>query len=384
MPPAPAAAPADKRAWAVVDSSAVRDNLARVRALYPSGPIMAVVKADAYGHGMERTAAALAGAETTVAAFGVATLDEAVALREIEPSRPIVLLGGFVGEEELRLCLARRIEPVVHAGHQVALLTRRRSDWAGGRLWLKLDTGMNRLGMAMDEAAAAFDRLRRLSGASVMLMSHLARADDPCDAECARFTDLQLRRLLELRARIAIDGRPDPGCTMASSAAILTRPDAHLDCVRPGIMLYGSSPLAGRSAAELGLRGAMTLRSRLVAVRDLAPGERVGYGGAWTCERATRLGVVSIGYGDGYPRSARNGAPVVAHTRAGPVRVRLAGRVSMDMLTVDLAGAEAAAAGDAVTLWGGELDADEVAGHCGTIAYELFCRAARRVPFESV
>lgn len=378
------AAPADRRAWAVVDTSAVRDNLARVRALYPHGAIMAVVKADAYGHGMERTAAAIAKAETIVAAFGVATLDEAVALREVEPSLPIVLLGGFVGEAELRLCLARRIEPVVHAGHQVALLARRRPDWAGGRLWLKLDTGMHRLGMTEDEAAAAFDQLRRLSGASVMLMSHLARADDPGNPECAQFTDRQLRGLLELRRRVAIVGRPDPACTLASSAAIVARPDTHLDCVRPGIMLYGSSPLGGRTAGELGLRGAMTLRSRLVAVRDLAPGERVGYGGDWTCERATRLGVVSAGYGDGYPRAARGGAPVVVHTRAGPARVRLAGRVSMDMLTVDLAGADAAAAGDAVTLWGGELDADEVAGHCGTIAYELFCRVARRVPFEYV
>ena len=351
-------------ASARIDLQALRHNFSRVRRAAPGSRVMAIIKANAYGHGTVEVGRALSDA----AAFVVACVEEAIALREAGFDRHIVLLEGLFDADDIDLIHAYRLDIVVHHDSQLDLLERART----GRpidVWLKIDTGMNRLGFVPDSVAAASARLAGLPGVgTVRLMTHFACADDLSND----YTREQLRCFSAVTA-------PLPGeCSLANSAGVLGWPETHADWVRPGVMLYGSSPLQGRTASELDLLPVMTLTTRLIAVNRRRQGDPVGYGGEWVCPADTRIGVAAIGYGDGYPRHAPSGMPVLVNGE----RVSLAGRVSMDMICLDLTSLPDAQVGDEVVLWGEGLPIDEIAAQAGTISYELFCGVGRRVRFE--
>lgn len=326
-----------------------------------SARAMAVVKADGYGHGIERVARALAN-ET--GHFAVACLEEAVALRQAGLTHPVLLMQGVHQASDLPLCEAEGFTVVLHHEHQLAWLE---SGDARPRVWLKVNSGMNRLGFAPEEVRAV---RQRLLGAGVPVtgaMTHFACADDENSERSAEQTSV----FEQATASLASIER-----SVANSAAHFRPGQAMFDWSRPGIMLYGSSPMLGHFGPELGLKAAMTLESRLIAVRHLAPGEAVGYGETWRSIRPTVMGMVCIGYGDGYPRHAMNGTPVGIRGTRAP----LIGRVSMDMLAVDLTDVEGASVGDPVELWGRNIPIDEVAACAGTISYELLTGVTRRVP----
>ena len=349
-------------AHAVLDMPALAHNLACLRARAPRAKIMAVVKANAYGHGAIPVARALASAD----AFAVARVGEGVALREAGVRQRIAVLQGFLCAEELALHSRYALEPVVHAEFQVDRLEAADLPRAVA-VWLKLDSGMHRLGLGAEAFAACHRRLSlcRSVRQPPFLMTHLASADAPADAATPRQLDL---------FGGAAAGLPGER-SIANSAGLLAWDAALAEWVRPGVALYGVSPFAGRSGREDGLRPVMTLRTRLIAVKPLAAGDAVGYGGDWICPRATRMGVAAIGYGDGYPRHARPGTPVLVRGR----RVPLIGRVSMDMITLDLGGCPEAEVGDEVVLWGEGLPVEEVARHADTIPYVLLCNVTPRV-----
>ena len=309
---------------------------------------------------------ALAGAD----AFAVARVGEAVALREAGCGTRIVLLEGFGDADELAEAARLGLEPFVHQDFQLDLL----EAWRGPstfRVWLKVDTGMHRLGFPAAAVAAAAARLEACRSVEKPLSFATHLADAECgDAGRAR---AQLAAFAELTA-----GRPGDR-SIANSAGLIDWPEARADWVRPGIMLYGISPFADRTGAELGLRPAMTLETRVIALRGVAPGERVGYGGTWVAPRPSRIAVAAIGYADGNPRSAANRTPVSVNGEPA----MLAGRPSMDMLTIDVTGISGAGVGDRVELWGGEVPVERVAAAAGTIAYELTCRVGRRVSFTT-
>lgn len=366
------------RVTASIDLAALRHNLARVRAMSSGARIMAVVKADAYGHGAVPVARALrelhAGEGSRLAArhaweadaFAVACLEEAMKLRAARIYAPLVVLEGVLSLEEARLCLRERIEVVVHDDWQLAVLEQLPRG-AECRLWVKLDTGMNRLGFAPAEAAAVARRVAARPEWTLRgWMTHLSRADDDSDTSLAQAAAFDA----------AIAGLPGAR-SIANSAGVAAWPALHRDWVRPGLMLYGASPLPGRSGADLGLRPVMRLESRILALRDCRAGDSVGYGGGWRCERDMRIAVVAVGYADGVHRATPPGTPL----RLRGVEVPLVGRVSMDMLTVDVSAVPQATVGDAVQLWGPALPAERIAGHVGTIAYELFCGLTQRVRF---
>lgn len=351
---------------AEIDLGAIVHNLQVARRHAPNSRIMAVVKSLAYGHGMVPVALALAAAGAD--ALAVARIEEAVALREADIALPLVVLEGFLRAEELDQARHHDLQLVVHDIYQMALL-QGATDSGPVRCWLKFDTGMHRLGFdpaQSDWVLAQFQAMPqvRLEG----LMTHLANADDMGDPATAA----------QLEQMAAVTSLSDLPCSIANSAGILAWPDSHRDWVRPGLMLYGASPLLGRTADELGLRPAMTLKAPLIAVRTARPGDRVGYGGTWEAPELMPLGVVGIGYGDGYPREIAPGTEVLVRGRRAPV----VGRVSMDMICLDLRGLEDARVGDAVVLWGEGLPADEVAGKAGTIPYTLFCGVTERARRE--
>ena len=353
-----------RAAAAVIRLDALRANLARVRAAAPSSRVLAVVKANAYGHGIPGAVRALRRAD----ALAVACIDEAIAIREAGCDAPVVLLEGVFDADELALAARHRCELVVHDAWQIDALA---NVAAGHRftVWLKLDTGMNRLGFPSAEAAHARDRLRRIDAvASLRLMTHLACADVPG----APMTDGQLA------AFEAVTAGWDGERSIANSAGVFAHPASHADWVRPGLALYGVSPFPDRGAADLGLRPAMTLGAQLIAVRDVPAGATVGYGAGWRAERATRVGIVGIGYGDGYPSRAQTGTPVLVNGH----RCGLVGRVSMDMLAVDLTGCGDAHVGDPVVLWGDGLPVEEIARCAGTIPWTLLCGVTDRVRLE--
>jgi alanine racemase len=327
---------------------------------------MAVVKADAYGHGLSRCMPALAEADL----LGVATLDEACAIRALDPMVPVLLLEGVTAADELSVVEELALEMVVHCPEQLEWV-RARGSAPGARVWLKLDTGMHRLGFPLAEAADIHRRLLDLPGvATVVLMTHFACADEP-DHE---MTDRQLAAFDR-----AVAGLEGPHC-VANSAALLTRPETHRDWVRAGLLPYGISPLDDRDGPGLGLEPVMTLHSRLIATRDIPAGDCVGYGARFRAERDLRIGTAAIGYGDGYPRNLPDGTPVLVNGQ----RQALAGRVSMDMTTIDLDGQADAAVGDPVVLWGQGLPVEEVARAAETIPYELVCRVTRRVDYREI
>jgi alanine racemase len=345
--------------FATIDASALRHNLGVVRRHAPQAKVMAVVKADAYGHGRARAASALADAD----GFGLLELDAAVALRESGVTRRIVLIEGFFEPAELAVIVEHRLGVVVHSLEQVTMLEGLR---AGTQLdvLLKVNTGMNRLGLSAAQYAQARERLQRnVAVGGVTLMTHFAEADE------ARGVQWQMQRLQRLPGYEALPH------SLANSAAILRFPETHAGWVRPGIMLYGCSPFPGQTGAEHDLKPAMTLESRLIAVQDLQPGETVGYGGLFRADKATRIGVVACGYADGYPRHAPNGTPIqVAGRMTGTV-----GRVSMDLLCVDLGPVPEARPGSRVVLWGNGVPVERVAEAAGTVGYQLLCAVAPRV-----
>lgn len=354
-----------------LDWSALRHNHHVARRYAASARVWSVVKADAYGHGLLSAAHALMDVTD---GFALVELEGAMALRDAGITHPILMLEGPYQADELPLFAELELTPVLHTMWQVdalldANLPRRLP------VYVKLNTGMNRLGFNEDEFTVVLAKLAAADcTVSVTLMTHFADADEACGIEH------QLERF-----RTMAGGR-QLSVSMANSAALLRFPEAIGDWVRPGIMLYGSSPFpAMQGAAALGLLPVMTLESELIAVREIGPGGAIGYGSSFIAENPMRVGVVACGYADGYPRHAPTGTPVQVAGR----RTRTLGRVSMDKICVDLSGLPSTVGvGDTVTLWGGEgamyLPADEVAAAAGTVAYELFCALATRVPVIEV
>ncbi|QUE75176.1 alanine racemase [Stutzerimonas stutzeri] len=348
---------------ATVDLSAIRHNYTMAKRCAPGRHAFAVVKANAYGHGAREVVTHL---REIADGFAVACLEEAEDIRLSAPDARILLLEGcFEPAEYLR---------AAELGLDVAIQDQRQADWLLAcnlprplNVWLKLDSGMHRLGFAAESLRQCHARIKGSAQvAELNLISHFACADERGHS----LTELQLERYAELLT-LEFDN-----CSLANSAAVLTLPQAHMAWIRPGIMLYGATPFAELSAQELGLRPVMTLTGALIAVRDVPQGESVGYGANWVAQRASRIGTVSCGYADGYPRTAPSGTSVVIHGQ----RVPLAGRVSMDMLAVDLTDLPQAQVGDAVELWGAQMPIDELAQACGTIGYELLTKVTGRVP----
>lgn len=350
-----------RAAEAIVDLAALQHNLGKLRAAAAGGRVMAVIKADAYGHGIVNVARALHDAD----AFAVACFDEAMTLRNAGVTPPIVLLEGYFSAEEIPLLSRHGLMPVLHHVHQLELLERTPRPGALA-VWLKIDSGMHRLGFPPEDVRSVYERVRRCAGVTVLgFMTHLANADvredDSTRAQLACFER-------------AVAGLPGAR-SIANSAGLLAWPETRADWVRPGIGLYGVSPFAGRCGADLGLRPVMTLQSQLISVQRRRRGDRIGYGGGYLCADDMTVGVAAIGYGDGYPRQVPSGTPVLVNGR----RVPLVGRVSMDMVCVDLSSQPAARCGDPVCLWGAELPVEEIAAAAATIPYELLCRVTARV-----
>ncbi len=347
-----------------IDLAALRDNYRRARKLAPSAQSMAVIKADGYGHGLEAVAAGLAPLSQRLA---VATVTEAEQVRGVGVANTLVLLEGPHEASDWRLCQKHGYEPVLHDRHQIESLLQHRPTRTQP-VWLKCNTGMNRLGFEPQAIPAVVAQLDAMDCVEIMgVMTHFACADDLPDP----MTRHQLKRLESVVAEC-----PDLWFSAANSAAHFHDADCHFDWTRPGIMLYGGTPLLGSQGPELGLRPVMKLESRLIATRVIEPGETVGYGATWSAEKRTHMGIVEIGYGDGYPRHAPNGTPVAVNGR----RCSLIGRVSMDMLAVDLGNCPEAGVGTSVELWGDTVCVDEVASLSGTISYELLTGVSPRVP----
>jgi alanine racemase len=352
-----------------IDAASLRHNLRRIRAAAPASRVMAVVKANAYGHGLVPTALALAEAD----AFAVARLEEGLQLRSAGISQPVVLLEGVFNAEQLAEAARHGFELVVHDPLQLALL----EGHAGAHrftLWLKVDTGMNRLGFRPEQVPQAWERLRALAvpALEIRLLTHLARADE---LDCAMTREQVARFEALLPAGAA---RRGVVTSIGNSAGTLGWPQARGDWVRPGIALYGVSPFADRVGADLGLQPAMTLETTVIATKRVPAGETVGYGGAWRAQRETRIAILAAGYGDGVPRHLESGAPVLIGGREVP----LVGRVSMDMIAVDVTVVPGVEVGMVAQLWGPGLPVERVAARAGTIAYELICGVSQRVPLE--
>jgi alanine racemase len=361
---------------ALIDREALRANLRTLRRAAQGARVMAVIKANAYGHGITDVAATLASgdAESRADAYAVARLDEALELRAAGIHSPIVLLEGVFDAGQLAEAARHALEIVVHDESQLAWL----EAYSGAhafKIWLKVDTGMNRLGFRPEQLSAVHQRLTRLRVplAELRLMTHLARADelevDMTAAQVARFETL----------RSHWPGTP-PVTSIGNSAGILFWPAARGQWVRPGISLYGVSPSAARDATSLGLAPVMSLDSRVVALRRVPAGETVGYGGSWQARRESRIAIVAAGYGDGVPRHLPSGTPVLIDG----VRAPLAGRVSMDMIAVDVTDLPTTTCGSVARLWGPGLPVEEIAAAAGTIAYEVLCGVSRRVVREWV
>jgi alanine racemase len=349
-----------------IDLSALESNL-QVARRATAARIMSVIKADGYGHGLMRVSEALAASD----GFALLDIQDAVRLREAGFRQTILLLEGFFGAEDLAPVAEFGLTCVIHSAWQVALL----DAWPGSRkldVWLKVNSGMNRLGFAPQQVAQTMEQLRRHRAVrDITLMTHFANADEARGVAepLAVFNDLASSH------RVAR--------SLANSAALLRYPATHGDWVRPGIMLYGASPFAPSigeqfSAQQLGLKPAMTLSSRIIATRELRAGDEVGYGTLFRAEHDMRIGIVACGYADGYPRHALSGTPLLVDGK----RAMTLGRVSMDMLYADLSALPQADVGSRVVLWGEGLPIEEVARAAGTVSYELMCALTPRVPIK--
>jgi alanine racemase len=344
---------------ASISLAALRHNYWVAKRRAPRSRVLAVVKANAYGHGVDRAGRALTNAD----GFATLEIDGAVRLRERGSAGTILLLEGFFDPSELADIAAYDLTIVVHHEDQLRALEARRPAKPLD-IYFKINTGMNRLGFPVASARANLERLQKSGVAkSITLMTHFATADGSEGIAEA------MRRFDEATKGIALPR------SLANSAAIFSHPAAHADVVRLGIALYGATPFADRTAESLGVKPAMTLSSRLIAIQDLMPGDCVGYGAEFRSMAPMRVGVVACGYADGYPRHAKSGTPVLV----GGVRTNLVGRVSMDMITVDLSPVPDAHVGTPVVMWGEGMPIDEVAMFAGTVGYELMCAVAPRV-----
>lgn len=349
----------------IIDATALQHNLAVVRQKVGHARTIAVIKADAYGHGLLHTARALSAAN----AFAVLELEAAVQLRDAGFQQPIVLLEGFFSHHELDVINQYHLSTVIHHHEQISML----STYRGNNklaVFLKINTGMNRLGFKPEAGNSAFHALiQREFVGKITLMTHFACADEAAEQH------LVIQQLSEFSALRAECGIHLP-CSLANSAAILRYPQTHADWVRPGLLLYGVSPLPEKTGVEMGLQPAMTLTSQIIAIQKLSPGDRLGYGAQFTASQAMRIGIVAAGYADGYPRHAPTGTPVLVNGQ----RTRIVGRISMDMLSIDLQGIDDANIGSTVTLWGKGLPVEKIAAAAQTISYELLAAISPRVP----
>ncbi len=348
------------RTSAVIDLAALNHNLDQVRSNAPNSRVMAVVKADAYSHGATNIATTL---DKKVDGFAVATVQEGITLREQGIQSSITVLSSFDARDEVAALSEFNLTPVIHTAAQSDGLHNGLKDTID--IWLKVDTGMHRMGLTSDEYNDCLKKLGRCEHVhEIRLMSHLANADDPDDD----YSRKQLTYFLQYV-------RKDMQRSLANSAGVLAWPQTHLDWVRPGLMLYGASPLKGKSAQELDLVPVMTFKSKLIAIKQLDKGDTVGYGGDWVCPEDMPVGVVACGYGDGYPRHIDQSTPVLLNGEFATI----IGRVSMDTMSIDLRNHDAVRIGDEVILWGKELPVDEIARHAETIPYELLTSVSSRV-----
>lgn len=348
-----------------INLSALDRNLHVARRCASKSKIMAVIKANGYGHGLKRVAQVLIG---SVDGIAVLALEDAVCLREMGFRKLILLLEGFFTADELPIIADHRLAVVVHNRDQVEMLAQ---AWLPNKIdvFLKMNSGMNRLGFKPEAFHEALYALKSCAIVrNITLMTHFATADDEMGVS-TQFSSFNS----------VVQGLHHTRC-LANSAAILRYPDTHSDWVRPGIMLYGSSPFVDKSAVELGLLPVMTLTSQIIAVQLLKRGESVGYGATFVADREMRVGIVACGYADGYPRHAPTGTPILVNGK----RTRTLGRVSMDMLYADLTDIPQVQVGSEVTLWGDDMPVDEVARAAGTISYELLCALAPRVPVVEI
>jgi alanine racemase len=346
----------------IIHDSALLHNVAVVRRAAPDSRVMAMVKANAYGHGLARVANVLAG---VVDAFGVACLAEAQVIRQLGIDAPIVLMEGFFQAEELAAVAQLNLQIVLHSPQQLAILQQTRLS-TPVTVWLKVDSGMHRLGFSVADVPGVAQTLQALPHVTQPIgwMTHFAQADARQHPKTQNQIDM-----FHTLTQAAAGSK-----SLANSAGILAWPEAHADWVRPGIMLYGVSPFASQTGRDFQLQPVMQLRSQLIAINQVSKGEAIGYGCTWVCPQSVPVGIVAVGYGDGYPRNVPNGTPVWIDGRYVPT----VGRVSMDMLAVDLRTYPQARVGDIVELWGSHLPVEHIAQRVGTIAYEVLCHVNER------
>ena len=351
---------------ATIHLGALRHNLARIRAMAAPARVMAVVKADAYGHGLERVARAL---DADADCFAVAALGDGLRLRAAGHRQRIVVLSGPDQPADIAEMQRLQLDAAIHHDAQLSWLAEAKPGRGRLRVWLKIDSGMHRLGFTPERVGEVHARLAAMPGL------------DPQIGLLSHFSDSEVFGGEATREQIACFAAATHGLdgprSLSNSAAVLGWPEARVDWVRTGGLLYGLSVVEGKSGADFGFRPAMTLATRLIAINRIGSGERIGYNGTWTCPQDMPVGVAAVGYGDGYPRSAASGTPVLVGDRQVP----LIGRVSMDLITLDLRGAPQAKVGDRVTLWGEGLPVETIAQHAGTISYDLTCGMTRRVLF---
>lgn len=354
-------------ATATIDLAAVQHNLKVIQGYAPNAKVMAVIKANGYGHGLLRIASMLGDAD----ALAVARVDEGVRLRQAGFQHRITILEGFVGLDGLQSLVDSTLDTVVHSMDQVSAL----ENYTGEKkisIWLKLDTGMNRLGFNTTDFSQAYQRLLHCPCVNqpISFMTHLSSADDLNSPVTQQQIELFKQQTKQYSGEKSI----------ANSAGIMAWKESVTDWIRPGIMLYGVSPFLEKTGSEVGLKPVMGFHSRIISINHIAQGESVGYSGSWVSKRASIIGVIAVGYGDGYPRHAQIGTPVLVNGK----KVLLVGRVSMDMITVDLTDVSEVNIGDEVTLWGDDLPVEEIARYADTIPYTLLCGVTQRVAIKSV
>jgi len=357
---------------AVISRRAVKHNYQRIKSIAPNSKVISVLKANAYGHGLLEMASILDHSDT----FGVARLEEALAIRKGNIDKPILLMEGFFDRADINVLIRHNIQTVIHSFEQIHHLELTpeviEPSQTPLKVWLKIDTGMNRLGISPSEFDEALLRLKAIDyiDPDINFMTHFACADD-LNNDFTRHQMTQFFQLLQHQT-----GQ----LTLANSAGILAWPQSHADWIRPGLLLYGCSPMEDRTGEQDGFMPAMTLTTSVIAIKSLSKGESVGYGAYWQTPHDTQLGVIAIGYGDGYPRHAKAGTPVLINGKRYPI----VGRVSMDMITVDLGHDHRVCCGDSVIMWGSELPVEEIAQWSDTICYELILQLTSRVDITFV
>lgn len=350
---------------AVINLSACRHNLSVAKQAAPDSQCIAIIKANAYGHGMVEIAQALSHAD----AFAVARIEEAIVLRDAGITTPVLLLEGFFSDNELTLVQKYNLDSVIHTEEQLQLLEQAKGEAI--TVVVKIDSGMHRLGFNPNDIKNIQQRLERCTciNQPIKYMTHFSNADDKQDDKTLKQIEIFYQ---------SIEGLSISEISLANSAGILGWPQSHASWNRPGIMLYGVSPFINGTANVHDLKPVMTLSSKIISVKKVKKGEAIGYGGTYICEKDMTVGIVAIGYGDGYPRHAKIGTPVLVNNK----RCSLLGRVSMDMICVELSEQIDSKINDPVVLWGDGLAVEEIAEHADTIAYELLCGVTSRVEFK--